>query len=65
MKIRSVEALKCSFCGKSQAQVKKFIAGPGVYICNECLDLCNELMEDEVPSWHWPRTTAPGPDPPN
>jgi ATP-dependent Clp protease ATP-binding subunit ClpX len=39
--------LKCSFCGKSQNQVRKLIAGPGVYICNECLDLCNEIMDEE------------------
>src|ERR1700726_787544 len=40
--------LKCSFCGKSQKQVKKLIAGPGVYICDECIDLCNEIMEEEL-----------------
>src|SRR5215469_3542416 len=40
--------LKCSFCGKSQDQVKKLIAGPGVYICDECVDLCNEILEDEA-----------------
>ena len=39
--------LKCSFCGKSQKQVKKLIAGPGVYICDECIDLCNEIIEEE------------------
>ncbi len=38
---------KCSFCGKSQKQVDRIIAGPGVYICNECVDLCNEIMEDD------------------
>ncbi len=42
------ELLKCSFCGKSQKQVKKLIAGPGVYICDECIDLCNEIIEEEV-----------------
>ncbi len=42
------EILKCSFCGKSQKQVKKLIAGPGVYICDECIDLCNEIIEEEV-----------------
>ncbi|MFZ0012961.1 MAG: ATP-dependent Clp protease ATP-binding subunit ClpX [Acidimicrobiia bacterium] len=41
------ELLKCSFCGKSQKQVKKLIAGPGVYICDECIDLCNEIIEEE------------------
>ena len=42
-----VDLLKCSFCGKSQKQVKKLIAGPGVYICDECIDLCNEIIEEE------------------
>jgi ATP-dependent Clp protease ATP-binding subunit ClpX len=42
------ETLKCSFCGKSQKQVKKLIAGPAVYICDECIDLCNEIIEEEV-----------------
>ena len=41
------DLLKCSFCGKSQKQVRKLIAGPGVYICDECIDLCNEIMEEE------------------
>src|SRR6201991_4027692 len=40
--------LKCSFCGKSQKQVKKLMAGPGVYICDECIDLCNEIIEEEL-----------------
>ena len=44
------ELLKCSFCGKSQKQVKKLIAGPGVYICDECIDLCNEIIEEEFSS---------------
>ena len=39
--------LKCSFCGKSQENLRKLIAGPGVYICNECVDLCNEILLDE------------------
>src|SRR5574344_388731 len=39
--------LKCSFCGKSQDQVKKLIAGPEVYICDECVELCNEILEEE------------------
>ena len=42
------EFLKCSFCGKSQNQVKKLIAGPGVYVCNECIDLCNEIIDEEL-----------------
>jgi len=44
----SGELLKCSFCGKSQKQVKKLIAGPGVYICDECIELCNEIIEEEL-----------------
>ncbi len=43
----SGDLFKCSFCGKSQKQVKKLIAGPGVYICDECIDLCNEIIEEE------------------
>lgn len=45
---RKSDFLKCSFCGKSQKQVKKLIAGPGVYICNECIDLCNEIIDEEL-----------------
>lgn len=44
----STELLKCSFCGKSQKQVVKLIGGPGVYICNECIELCNDLIEEEM-----------------
>jgi ATP-dependent Clp protease ATP-binding subunit ClpX len=44
----SGDLLKCSFCGKSQKQVKKLIAGPMVYICDECIDLCNEIIEEEL-----------------
>jgi ATP-dependent Clp protease ATP-binding subunit ClpX len=40
--------LQCSFCGKSSEQVTKLIAGPGVYICNECIDLCNDIISDEL-----------------
>ena len=40
--------LKCSFCNKSQPQVRKLIAGPGVYICDECIDLCNEIIDEEL-----------------
>jgi len=43
----SAELVKCSFCGKSQKQVKKLIAGPGVYVCDECIELCNEIIEEE------------------
>ncbi len=44
--------LKCSFCGKSQEQVRKLIAGPGVYICDECIDLCNEILDEELAEGH-------------
>lgn len=52
--------LKCSFCGKSQEQVRKLIAGPGVYICDECVDLCNEILDEELFDT---RTTPPQPAP--
>ena len=39
--------IKCSFCGKTQDQVRKLVAGPGVYICDECIELCNEIIEEE------------------
>lgn len=52
---QSDNRLKCSFCGKSQDQVKKLIAGPGVYICDECVDLCNEILDEEL------FENAPGP----
>jgi len=42
------DLVKCSFCGKSQKQVKKLIAGPGVYICDECIDLCNDIIAEEL-----------------
>ena len=44
--------LKCSFCSKSQDQVRKLIAGPGVYICDECIDLCNEILDEELIDTH-------------
>ncbi len=44
---RDDSRLKCSFCGKTQDQVKKLIAGPEVYICDECVDLCNEILDEE------------------
>jgi ATP-dependent Clp protease ATP-binding subunit ClpX len=40
-------SLRCSFCGKGQKEVKKLIAGPGVYICDECIDLCNDIIDEE------------------
>ena len=59
----SGDLLKCSFCGKSQKQVKKLIAGPGVYICDECIDLCNEIIEEEfsegAESWDAGRAAKP------
>jgi ATP-dependent Clp protease ATP-binding subunit ClpX len=56
--------LKCSFCGKSQEQVRKLIAGPGVYICDECIDLCNEILDEELVSSPAANTgrSAPRPD---
>jgi ATP-dependent Clp protease ATP-binding subunit ClpX len=45
--LRPEEILRCSFCGKSQNEVKKLIAGPSVYICNECIDICNEIINDD------------------
>jgi ATP-dependent protease Clp ATPase subunit len=47
-KLGSGDVLKCSFCGKTQNQVIKLIAGPGVYICDQCIDLCNQIVEEEV-----------------
>ena len=55
----SNEQLLCSFCGKSQRQVKKLIAGPGVYICDECIDLCNEIIDEEMVE---PAPSVPGLD---
>ena len=46
----SEKTLYCSFCGKSQHEVKKLIAGPSVFICDECIDLCNEVIRDELPA---------------
>jgi ATP-dependent Clp protease ATP-binding subunit ClpX len=43
------KTLYCSFCGKSQHEVKKLIAGPSIFICDECIDLCNEIIRDELP----------------
>ena len=44
--------LRCSFCGKTQDEVKKIIAGPTVYICDECIELCNDIMEEELSLIH-------------
>ena len=44
------KVLYCSFCGKSQHEVKKLIAGPSVFICDECIELCNDIIRDEIPT---------------
>ena len=44
----NLEALTCSFCNKSQSEIAKLVAGPGVYICNECVDLCNQIITEEL-----------------
>ncbi|MGI8545518.1 MAG: ATP-dependent Clp protease ATP-binding subunit ClpX [Aridibacter sp.] len=60
--LRPEEVLRCSFCGKSQNEVKKLIAGPSVYICNECIDICNEIInDDEQTDGITSRTTLPKP----
>ena len=46
----SEKTLYCSFCGKSQHEVKKLIAGPSVFVCDECIELCNDIIRDEVPA---------------
>jgi hypothetical protein len=64
-----LESLRCSFCGKTQVDVAKLVAGPGVYICNECIDLCTQIIADELR----PKRSATGgegtradpPDPPD
>src|SRR6185503_3377104 len=59
---RPEEILRCSFCGKSQNEVKKLIAGPNVYVCNECIDICNEIInDDEQTEAASARTTLPKP----
>ena len=60
--LRPEEVLHCSFCGKSQNEVKKLIAGPSVYICNECVDICNEIINDDDKAEASPaRATLPKP----
>jgi len=54
--------LKCSFCGKSQDQVRKLIAGPGVYVCDECIDLCNEILDEELVEGHSHPGGRPAPE---
>lgn len=58
---RPEEILRCSFCGKSQNEVKKLIAGPSVYICNECIDICNEIINDDEQQEMATRTALPKP----
>ena len=60
-KLGEGELLKCSFCGKTQKQVKKLIAGPGVYICDECIDLCNEIIREELEPPEVPMGDLPRP----
>ena len=55
--------LQCSFCGKSQKEVKKLIAGPTVYICDECIGLCNDIIAEEVEREESLTTTTPLPKP--
>ena len=57
----SEKVLYCSFCGKSQHEVKKLIAGPSVFICDECIELCNDIIRDEVPAEARRREGAPSP----
>ena len=52
------KTLYCSFCGKSQHEVKKLIAGPSVFICDECIELCNDIIRDEAPGADTPATKA-------
>ncbi|HMS43899.1 MAG TPA: ClpX C4-type zinc finger protein, partial [Pyrinomonadaceae bacterium] len=58
---RPEEILRCSFCGKSQNEVKKLIAGPSVYVCNECIDICNEIINDDEQQEMATRTALPKP----
>ena len=57
------ELLKCSFCGKSQKQVRKLIGGSGAYICDECIELCNEIIEEELGAQQSSSSTTPLPKP--
>src|SRR5215213_6304999 len=58
---KTEELLTCSFCGKSQNDVRKLIAGPGVYVCNECIDICNEIINDDEQVAAPARTNLPKP----
>ncbi len=48
MKVNPGDTMRCSFCGKTQRQVRKLIAGPGVFICDECIELCDRILEEEL-----------------
>ena len=64
MTTKSKVPYRCSFCGKSQEQVRKLIAGQGVYICDECINLCQEIIEEEMLEAPRPKTSqAPLPSP--
>ena len=52
-----MDSIVCSFCGKGLTKVAKLIAGMGAHICDECIDLCNEILEEELGSWRWQRTS--------
>ena len=58
----SIKLLYCSFCGKSQHEVKKLIAGPSVFICDECVELCNDIICEEVPEDLSEEDNSPGRD---
>src|ERR1700682_2324814 len=55
---------RCSFCGKAEDQVRKLIAGPGVFICDQCIDLCQEVLNDDSRSALWTDERPPSADPP-
>ena len=54
---KKFDGLRCSFCGKGQEEVAKLVAGPGVYICNECIGLCNEIIGEELSGTPRPEPT--------
>jgi ATP-dependent Clp protease ATP-binding subunit ClpX len=60
-RVPTADTRKCSFCGRRAKDVHKLIAGPGVYICDDCINLCNEIIEGDarVPSWPWRRIDRP------
>jgi hypothetical protein len=58
----TVERVECNFCGNSQRQVTKLFGGRGAYICDRCIDLCNWILDEEMPSWPWKSTEPVGAD---